>query len=699
MKNRVTNILLLAGCGLLFYRAALAFEKIASGTGSWWKTYSFIWGSGYAFFLVFCVLTLAVIFWGIVREKQFKLMAQILMKYRNKFARLRFALAFVLFILPIWFFQFTALGVVFRDVSIRSMIWGGVVFLISFLISKKEFIEWRFCLLTVFLTSASFVTSVSFLNVTDYPFSLGWSEGNRMWDYSIMFGSELYNYPADKPIPVLLDVGRQFIGGLPFILPNITITVERFWIALTLIIPYLILGIVTFRFMRLDLKTWCLAALWTFIFLKQGPIHSPLILCAIATALTWRNPLWVGIPLIAFTSYFAEASRFTWVFAPAMWVGMLEFAGAALERNQITRITWIRTTLLGISGVIGGQYGETIIGIFTTPKNTVSVASSISLDTAVTQVTMPEQPLLWYRLLPNETYPPGILFGLMLATLPLIILLGHFIVTKQWKLNTLQLLAIVAPLFAFLVVGFIVSAKIGGGGDLHNMDMFLIGLMFAGALAIEKMGKDWLAQISVFPMWMKINLILFFALPGLTALAHLRSISFPEESSRLAVLMDLPNEKSVGMLPADEFVDEALRVLQEEVNIATAQDGQILFIDQRQLLTFGYITNVVLIPEYEKKVLMNEALSGDIKYFSKFYADLAKKRFSLIISEPLKTPIQDSADRFGEENNAWVKWVSIPVLCYYDIKTTLREVNVQLLVPKPEPVDCSSELPMELPLP
>ncbi len=102
-------------------------------------------------------------------------------------------------------------------------------------------------------------------------------------------------------------------------------------------------------------------------------------------------------------------------------------------------------------------------------------------------------------------------------------------------------------------------------------------------------------------------------------------------------------------------------------------------------------------PEYEKKVLMNNALGSRQAYFQRFYEDLANQRFSLIISEPLKTPVQDSTDTFGEENNAWVKWVSKPLLCYYDIKTTLREVNVQLLVPKPNPVDCSAELPVVLP--
>jgi hypothetical protein len=131
--------------------------------------------------------------------------------------------------------------------------------------------------------------------------------------------------------------------------------------------------------------------------------------------------------------------------------------------------------------------------------------------------------------------------------------------------------------------------------------------------------------------------------------------------------------------------------------MATAQGGEVLFIDQRQLLTFGYVTNVPFVPEYEKKVLMNNAMGSRQGYFQRFYQDLAAKRFALIISEPLRISIQDSTDRFGEENNAWVGWVSDPVLCFYDIKVTLRKVNVQLLIPKDREVDCSANLPIVLP--
>ena len=110
-------------------------------------------------------------------------------------------------------------------------------------------------------------------------------------------------------------------------------------------------------------------------------------------------------------------------------------------------------------------------------------------------------------------------------------------------------------------------------------------------------------------------------------------------------------------------------------------------------MTFGFVTKIPLVPEYEKKVLMNEALSSNSAYFEPFYSDLAAHRFVLIISELLRTPVKDDSFQFGEENNAWVMWVANPILCYYDEKTTLKEVGVQLLVPKDGQLDCSEQLP------
>jgi hypothetical protein len=129
----------------------------------------------------------------------------------------------------------------------------------------------------------------------------------------------------------------------------------------------------------------------------------------------------------------------------------------------------------------------------------------------------------------------------------------------------------------------------------------------------------------------------------------------------------------LGSLPSSAATELDLQQLRTEVGAAQAT-GEVLFVDQRQLLTFGYVRDVTLISEYEKKRLMDEALSGNAMYFHSFYKDLAARRFALIVSQPLRTPIKDSEYGFGEENNAWLWVVSDRRCATCEEKDTLTNV-------------------------
>lgn len=689
MKRDFANLSILAVFSYLIIKSCFGFQRIAWGTGVWWGEYSFKWGLLFVSYVAACIAVVIFASFLLWQQHRFQSFIDKVVTFREQLTYVRWILASFGLISPVWFFRFTPWGLVFSDIYIRILIWLLVVLALTFILKTgPTLFGWNEFIVSIFLTSSLFVIVVPFMNVTNYPFSLGWSEGNRMWDYSILFGRRLYNYPADREIVVLLDIGRKFIGGLPFIFPNITIEVERFWIALTVIVPYLLLGLVAFSFVRRELKIWLLATLWVLIFLKQGPIHPPLIFCAIAVALIWQRPLWIALPLIALTGYAAEQSRFTWLFAPGMWIGMLELSGAVLQNNKLNLNLWFRAITLALAGAAGGYLGPKIAGLFMNNSNTGMVFSPAGIA-----ATVSDQPLLWYRLLPNATYGIGILAGLLMASLPLILILFYLVATKKWILNKWQIAAVIAPLSAFLVVGLIVSTKIGGGGDLHNMDMFLIGLVFVVVIALKKSGEGWFTNIDVLPLWVKILFVLTLCLPGLNSLSVIRGFNFGEDASWLVTLIDAPSEKALNMYPSQAVIDSALDTVRQEVSLTQASNGEVLFMDQRQLLTFGYINDVPLVPEYEKKYLMDEALSSNAAYFEKFYADISAQRFSLIISEPLRTPIKDESYQFGEENNAWVKWVSTPVLCYYEPKITLKEVGVQLLVPVTLPVDCSAQLP------
>ncbi|MCQ3935846.1 MAG: hypothetical protein DPW18_02245 [Chloroflexi bacterium] len=678
--------------------ASVEFYHVAWGTGEAVGQFSPRWFVLFIAFVLTCAAVLAGVGFAVFRRKEFLSASQKFVTVRNKFTAVRLALAFLVLVVPVWFLQRTMWGIVFDGVYFRALLWALTVFLLSFFLTRGEpLIEWKPFLAALILTSSMFTIAVSLQGVTDYPFSQAWSEGNRIWDYSMRFGRDRYGLADDQDVYVLLDPGRMLVGGLPFLIPGVSIETVRLWIGLTLILPYFLVGLAAFIVADKNARIWLLMTLWVFLFLRQGPIHAPLVLAAALTVFLWRKPLWLAVPLIVYAGYFAQSSRFTWLFAPGLWIGMLELAGASLRDGRLDRAHWVRAIALGLSGAFGGYLLPKLIPLLNRPSAPAGVTdvteqiASTGVNSEFIANAVTDQPLLWYRLLPNPTYGTGILLGLLIAVLPLAIFLLWLAAAKKWNVNIWQKLAIAGPLLAFLVVGLIASTKIGGGGDLHNMDMFLIGTAFTAFIAWVNGGKDVVLKNEM-PSWVRVALAASLIVPAVTPLRQLRSFDYGDELNTLMVLTDTTDKKAFDMLPDTVTVESALQEIQAFVDEAQPRGG-VLFMDQRQLLTFGYITVDSFVGEYEKKILMNEALSANYDYYQAFYRDIAAQRFSLIVTEPLRTPVKDATYEFGEENNAWVKWVSIPVLCYYQEVQTFKEVNVQLLVPKTVPDDCSEYLP------
>jgi hypothetical protein len=117
------------------------------------------------------------------------------------------------------------------------------------------------------------------------------------------------------------------------------------------------------------------------------------------------------------------------------------------------------------------------------------------------------------------------------------------------------------------------------------------------------------------------------------------------------------------ILPSDKAVEAAIKQVRELVEGAS---GEVLFIDQRQLLTFGQISRVELFGEYELKNMMNQAMGGNDDYFDAFIDDLSEHRFALIVSDPLPRFVQSTDHAFGEENDAWLQYVAEPLQLYYE---------------------------------
>ncbi|MDH5506394.1 MAG: hypothetical protein OEZ02_04170 [Anaerolineae bacterium] len=535
---------------------------------------------------------------------------------------------------------------------------------------RQPLSQWIFnFFIALVVLAAVFLCGIYLTKVTAYPFSLSWSEGNRMWDFSLLFGSGRYLVPDGQEIQKRLSFGREFLWGLPYIFPQINIVGVRFWNVVVRTLPFVAAGGLLL-FGRWGGRATLLGALffglWAFLFLSQGPILPHLMFSAIIVIIAARfENLTIASMLTAFAGCVAFYSRWHWAYAPGLWAGMIALLQArdpGFSRQQIGRT--LRPVVLGISGYFGGQILPGVIAFF---YNNISDQRISPIVNPAQRETF-DQALLWDRLLPNPTFPPGVILATLWVLVPLLVVL--FVTWKKglWSVNRLQIFGAGFALLAFLAVGLVASVKIGGGGDLHNLDMFLLALVILVASA-----------------WTGI-------------LKLLRKPSHPGRSQALVyVLLLMPLfylvtfhsvffNTTALQLPPQHIVNQSLKIIQTETAKAQ-QHGEVLFMDQRQLLTFGYVQDVPLVSQYEKKIVMDKALANNAAYFQQFYQDLVSGRFSLIIIGPLHQAASQIPTPFLAEKDAWVQWVAVPLLEYYRPLITLKAVGVQLLVPRALPIE------------
>lgn len=632
----------------------------------------------YVAFLLICVLAGIIWLYGLIGILRTNEPLQLGKRFANFLdclpAWLRWVSAFGLALFPTYILLFNSFGLMEFGYTFRF----GLILLSGLAGAVLTFPPHRtkpwgmYAAAWICITGAFFAMGGWLNRVTDYPFGLYWSEGNRFWDYSMLFASKRYITAGSEKVFTFISTGRQFIWALVFLIPNIGIFGVRLWDAALWIVPTFLVGFLAVAGVRKGKWGWMLAVLfglWTFSFLSQGPIYAPLIISTLLVILAVRSrSLALGIVLLVLAGWYADWSRWTWRYAPGLWAGMLalmEIAEPALTRGRWKQ--FIRPVTLGLAGYLGGQFARPILNWV---LNGFSGALNTNLLVNPTS-SLTRQPLLWERLLPNLTYPPGILLGTIWAGITLVVLLLAFRISKTWKTHWLHSLVNAGIALLFLGIGIVISAKIGGGSNLHNLDMFWISLVLTAAWGVRSLlntgftftGKSW----------------------GLTALVCLALISPASYLAQYGKPLELP---------AKTLVQESLQVIQKRV-YSVPEDEEVLFIDQRQLLTFGNIQDVPLISAYEKKYLMDQAMSDNAVYFTDFIKDISSQRFAMIITEPIHVNYMDESERiFAQENNAWVKWVSAPLLCYYREAEDLPWVGVQILVPKtPDEIPVTCELP------
>jgi len=670
---------------VLGFLAGLDFYDVAGdvGHGAFLGHFDKIWGAIFVAFFLFSVVFLGGIVVQLFYPEKTTKILQPLLKFRHNIRWLKwpFALLFVGWLA--YLLCYSTYSFDFSSFTIRLYFFVVSVVLSGIILTdgSKKILTWVGLLQGIVFFGVFFLVAKKLISITNFPLSLSWSEGNRLWDYAVFFGRDLYIYPVDQPLKAYIDRGRQSLWGLPFLFSNVTIAQVRLWSVIVGMIPYALLGWIVFRTPKGNRRLWVFMGLWVLIFLQQGPIYSPLVLAAILVAIARQKPLWLGLPLVVIAGYYAQMSRFTWMFAPAMWAVMIAFHDHPPESLRRNIKNWGYIFVYGLAGLIGGvgiSGWKNLAKNFIPTPSSITISPNLSEPTAsVTEVSeaasntgiaaaITDQPLLWSRLFPGSIYPEGIILGLLIAVGPLILFLLYLVISKRWKLNRWQKVGILLPVILFLIVGLIISVKIGGGDNLHNLDMFLISLIFVTALAWEGAGEGVVRNLSQEPLWLQISIMLAAAIPAF----------YP--------VMDAEPLK----LPPRENVELTLEYIQKESDLTVSQGQEILFMDQRQLLTFGFVENVPLVADYEKKLVMDKAMSRDANYFNDFYQDLANHRFGLIISEPQVVLYASDDDAWAEENDVWIEWVTKPLLCYYEPQHDFKKTAVWLFVPRIEPLDC-----------
>lgn len=137
------------------------------------------------------------------------------------------------------------------------------------------------------------------------------------------------------------------------------------------------------------------------------------------------------------------------------------------------------------------------------------------------------------------------------------------------------------------------------------------------------------------------------------------------------------------------IAEQDVQKIQNVVTQTLQTGGRVLFITERQMLTFDIVNELQLIPEYEQTELMEMAMSRNRFYLEQFYSDLSNHRFDLIVAEKQKNNPKKEGS-FWEEDYAWVHYVGAPFLCYYEAVDQITSNNIYFFVPRTENLSCSN---------
>lgn len=511
---------------------------------------------------------------------------------------------------------------------------------------------------TLVILGIAYETWIRFGAVTTYPLSMGWSEGSRYFYASLYFSKSIYG----EPFPLsTLHPSRYFLQSIPFLFPSLGLPAHRFWqfllwIVLTAWAAVSIASRVTPQ--NEKVVKWLLAGGLFIFFLRVGVYYhlEPMVILPMAFV-SAKHPVRSFLAVIA-ASLWAGVSRVNWFPMPAMIAAAIYLLETPFAANQ-SGSAWKQMIayfsppalwmIVGLACALLAQ--AAYIPLSGNSANVEAFASSINSD------------LLWYRLWPNDNHFLGVVPAMLLFGFPFMAIIV-MMALQQWKsLHVTRWLGLFAMLAVLFIGSLAVSVKIGGGGDLHNMDTFAVMLGIVSAYFIGGQVAAEFGSVRPVRPWALLSLAVLIPMMFL----------IPALGSR-----DRYNE---------EKNEKAFQAVAQIVNEA-GKSGPVLLINERQLVTFQQV-HAPFVPEYEAVTLMEMAMSNNEPYLERFYSDLRNHRFSMIVANPQNTVIKEGGAG-KEENNIWNTRVAPYIICYYQPTERFDTDGnrIQIYVPNPAAQNC-----------
>jgi len=481
-------------------------------------------------------------------------------------------------------------------------------------------------------------------DINTYPFAMGWSETSRFYYPALFMSQKIFGTTFSWPI---LHPSLHLLLTPPYLL-NAPLWFHRFWqVALRITLLALIAPALLSRLKDrtgLEIRS-LLAGLWICIYLLTLPLYLHLavpvfmLLWGFSTRHENRVRAWVWLAL---ASIWAGLSRLNWYPMP----GLLAAALYVLE-TPVNNKGWRYLVKPGIWFIASTGLAFITMQIYIRISG---ISNPADFYTSLSSAK------LWYRMWPNDSYWLGVLPGILIFSAPL--WLGIWLHRAGW--NRLRISLLLSALLVLFAGGLVVSMKIGGGADIHNMDAYAVlllvifGYVFFGRITSEK-------TLAAPPVpWHWSSLALLVLVPAWFA------------TQGTASFWQYDTATAQGTLTA----------LQREVDTVNASDGEILFITQRQLISMHMLKDVHLVQEYEREELMEMAMAQNETYLQVFRADLEKHRFAAIIVDPLRFNFAGEEDAMGAENNAWTRYVVKRILCNYKEKSVFPTDRITIYVPQ-----------------